>query len=180
MSSEPIPIAHISKVMNEEDPLSVEPQEVKAEEEVEDKSKVSDKSPLVPIDDLVTTLRTYGNPSLKLGNVGQIREPEPFMGKDPKKLKTFLLQCRLYFRGSSDFEDRSKRVTFALSYLRDIAQEWFEPRLLGLTDDYPAWLNDWDLFVSELKNNPGPFDESADIEHKLSHLCMKDTQRISV
>ena len=48
----------------------IEPQEVKAEEEVEDKSKVSDKSPLIPIDDLVTALRTYMNPSLKLGNIG--------------------------------------------------------------------------------------------------------------
>ena len=70
MSSEPIPIAHISEVISEEDPPSVEPREVKAEEEVEDKSKVSDKSPLVPIDDLVTALRTYGNPSLKSGNIG--------------------------------------------------------------------------------------------------------------
>ena len=73
----------------------------------------------------------------------------------------------------------SKRVTFALSYLWDIAQEWFEPGLLGLTDDYPEWLDDWDLFVTELKNNFGPFNESADIKHELSHLRMKDTQRIS-
>ena len=77
-------------------------------------------------------------------------------------------QCHLYFWGSSNFEDGSRRVTFALSYLRDIAQEWFKPRLLGLTDNYPEWLDDWDLFVSELKNNFGPFDESADIKHELS------------
>ena len=179
MSSEPIPITHISEVINEEDPPSIEPREAEAEEEVEDKPKVSDKSPLVPIDDLVTALRTYGNSSSKSGNVGRIREPEPFTGKDPKKLKTFLLQCRLYFRGLSDFEDGSKRVTFALSYLRDIAQEWFEPGLSGLTDDYPEWLDDWDLFVAELKTNFGPFDESADIKHELSHLRMKDNQRIS-
>ena len=51
------------------------------EVEVEDKPKFSDKSPLVPIDDLVTALRTYRNPSLKSGNISQIREPEPFMGK---------------------------------------------------------------------------------------------------
>ena len=179
MSSEPLPIAHISKVINGEDPPSVEPREDEVEAEAEDKPKVSDKSPLVPIDDLVSALKTFRNPSSKSGSIGRIREPEPFTGKDPKKLKTFLLQCHLYFRGSSDFEDGSKRVTFALSYLQDIAQEWFEPRLLGLTDDYPEWLDDWDLFVTELKNNFGPFDESADIEHELSHLCMKDTQRIS-
>ena len=101
MSSKPLPIAHISEVINEEDPPSVEPREDEVEAEAEDKPKVSDKSPLVPIDDLISALKTFRNPSSKSGSIGRIREPEPFMGKDPKKLKTFLLQCRLYFQGSS-------------------------------------------------------------------------------
>ena len=101
------------------------------------------------------------------------------MGRDLKKLKGFIFQCRLYFWGSSEFEDDSKRVTFALSYLRDIAQEWFKPGISGITDNYPEWLDSWDLFVEELQNNFGPFDESADVEHKLTNLRMKDSQWIS-
>ena len=176
MSSEPVPIAHISKVVNiEEDLLSQETLEV--EEEI--KPMVQDKSPLVLVDDLVSTLRTFGNPSSKSRNIGRIKEPETFTGRDPRKLKAFIFQCRLYFWGSSKFEDNSKRVTFALSYLRDIAQEWFEPRISGITDDYPQWLDSWDLFVEELQNNFGPFDKSADVEHELTNLRMKDSQCIS-
>ena len=176
MSSEPVPIAHISKVVNiKEDLLSQETPKV--EEEI--KPMVQDKSPLVPVDDLVSTLRTFRNPSSKSGNIGRTKEPETFMGRDPKKLKAFIFQCCLYFWGLSEFEDDSKRVTFALSYLQDIAQEWFEPGISGITDNYPKWLDSWDLFVEELQNNFGPFDKSADIEHKLTNLQMKDSQHIS-
>jgi hypothetical protein len=57
-------------------------------------------------------------------DAGKLSEPEPFTGKDPKKLKAFIFQCQLYFQ-NSDFDSDSKKVTFALSYLRDVAQEWF-------------------------------------------------------
>ena len=176
MSSEPVPIAHISEVVNiEEDLLSQETLDVK----VEIKPTVQDKSPLVPVDDLVPVLRTFRNPSLKSGNIGRIMEPKTFTGRDPKKLKGIIFQCCLYFWGSSEFEDDSKRVTFALSYLRDVAQEWFKPGISSITDDYPKWLDSWDLFVEELQNNFGPFNESTDIEHKLTNLQMKDSQQIS-
>ena len=130
MSSEPVPIAHISNVVNiEEDFLSQETPEV--EEEI--KPMVQDKSPVVPIDDLISTLRTFGNPSSKSRNVGRIKEPEIFTGRDSKKLKAFIFQCCLYFWGSSKFD-------FALSYLWDIAQEWFKPGISSITDDYPNGL----------------------------------------
>ena len=134
MSSEPIPIAHISKeIQIKEDPPSEEPEEIKDNDE----PKVQAKSSVVPVDDLVSTLKSFGGSSSKAGNIGWIQEPESFSGKDPTKLKAFLFQCCLYFWGLSDFEDGSRRVTFALSYLQDVAQEWFEPRISGLTDNYP-------------------------------------------
>ena len=130
MPSDPIPIANISKeIIVEENFPSHEPQEVKEEVDL----KAEDKSSSIPIDDLVSALRSFGKSSSKPGTIGNLREPEPFMGRDPKKLKPFLFQCWLYFWGSSKFEDDSKRVTFALSYLWDMAQEWFEPGLSGLT-----------------------------------------------
>ena len=119
MSSEPIPIAHISEeIQIKEDPLSEDPEEIKGN----DKPKVQAKSSVVPVDDLISTLKSFGGSSSKAGNIGQIREPEPFLGKDPTKLKAFLFRYRLYFWGSSDFEDGSRRVTFALSYLWDIVR----------------------------------------------------------
>ena len=176
MPSDPIAVANISEEIIVEDNFpSHEPQEVKEEVDL----KVEDKSSFILVDDLVSALRSFGKTSLKLGTIGNLREPELFMGRDPKKLKPFLFQCQLYFQGSSEFEDDSKRVTFALSYFWDVAQEWFEPGLSGLTDIYPQWLDSWDLFVDELQNNFGPFNESSDVEHKLTNLRMKDSQCIS-
>ena len=60
-----------------------------------------------------------------------------------------------------------------------MAQEWFEPGISDLTDDYPEWLDNWDLFVDKLQTNFGPFDESANVKHKLTNLRMKDSQCIS-
>ena len=100
--------------------------------------------------------------------------------RDPKKLKTFILQCCLYFQGSSDlFKDEAHRITFVISYLWDVALEWFEPGLSGLTEEPPTWLEDWDAFVEELQTNFGPYDESGDVESELVNLQMKDSQRIS-
>ena len=81
MSSEPIPIAHISKeIQIEEDPPSEEPEEIKDDNE----SKVQTKSSIVPVDDLVSILKSFGGSSSKAGNIGWVWEPEPFLGMDPK------------------------------------------------------------------------------------------------
>jgi hypothetical protein len=66
-------------------------------------------------------------------DTGKLREPEPFTGKDPKKLKAFIFQCQLYF-WNLDFDSDSRKVTFALSYLWNVAQEWFEPGISRLTN----------------------------------------------
>ena len=129
MPSEPVPIGNISEEVIVEESFPSQ----KAQE-----AKVEDKSTSIPVDDLVSALRSFRKSS-KSESVGRLREPEPFTGKDPTKLKPFLFQCWLYFQGPSDFEDDTKKITFALSYLWDLAEEWFEPRLSGLTNTYPPW-----------------------------------------
>ena len=112
-------------------------------------------------------------------DAGKFKEPKPFTGWDPKKLKAFIFQCQLYFRSSSDFNDGTQRVNFALSYLKDVAQEWFEPGISGLTSEPPVWLSNWDAFVEELRHNFGPFDKQGDAETELMNLYMKDSQQVS-
>jgi len=129
------------------------------------------------LNDFVSAIKALGKNAAKSDKV---REPEPFNSRDPKKLKTFILQCCLYFRGSSDsFQDEAHHITFAISYLRDVALEWFEPGLSGLTEEPPTWLEDWDAFVKELQTNFGPYDKSGDVESELVNLRMKDSQHIS-
>jgi hypothetical protein len=111
------------------------------------KSPKLEPSTSTQADDLVRAIKKLGK--IK-SDAGKLREPEPFTGKDPKKLKAFIFQCQLYFR-NSDFDSDFKKVTFALSYLRDVAQEWFEPGISRLTDEPPEWFDNWEAFLDELR-----------------------------
>jgi Retrotransposon gag protein len=126
-------------------------------------------------DDLVKAIKKLGKMN---SDAGKLCEPEPFTRKDRKKLKAFIFQCQLYFR-NSDFDSDSKKVTFALSYLRDVAQEWFEPGISGLTNEPLEWFDNWEAFLDELCTNFGPYDETGDAEHELTNLHMRDSQRVS-
>jgi len=145
--------------------------------QVEDPQDDMEKDKSSELNDFVSAIKALGKNAAKSGKV---REPEPFNSRDPKKLKTFILQCCLYFWGSSDsFQDEACCITFTISYLQDVALEWFEPGLLGLTKESPTWLEDWEAFVKELQTNFGPYNKSGDVESELVNLQMKDSQHIS-
>ena len=62
----------------------------------------------------------------------KLHEPDQFDGTDPKKLHTFLIQCELNFQDQPRaFHTDCTKVTFAQSYLKGMALEWFEPDLLN-------------------------------------------------
>jgi Domain of unknown function (DUF4939) len=139
------------------------------------KSPKPESSPSTQANDQVLAIKKLGK--IK-SDAGKLREPELFTGKDPKKLKAFIFQCQLYF-WSSDFDSDSRKVTFALSYLWDVAQEWFEPGISRLTDEPPEWFDNWEAFSDELCTNFGPYDETGDAEHELTNLCIRDNQCVS-
>ena len=140
---------------------------------------IDDKPPVISLSDLVSAMKSFREPSVKAEKAAELRKPETFTGKDSKKLKAFLFQCRLYFRSSPFYDDDFNKVTFALSHLSDTAQQWFEPGVSDETVEPPDWLTDWDLFVQQLQDNFGPTNETADLEHDLSNLYMRENQRIS-
>src|SRR3984893_407542 len=109
----------------------------------------------------------------------RVREPEPFDGSDARKLHSFLVQCELNFQDRpKNFPQDSDRVNFAVSFLKGMALEWFEPAILGESVE-EDWLEDWDLFLRELKTNFGPFDPTGDAEVEIDHLRMKDSHRVT-
>ena len=68
------------------------------------------------------------------------------------------------------------KVTFALSYLKGTALDWFEPLLTsGLN---PAWLDNYSNFVLELRKNFGPHNPEGEAEADLENLRMPDNQCI--
>src|SRR5277367_1968389 len=105
-------------------------------------------------------------------------KPDTFDGSDPKKLNNFVLLCGLHFRSNpSSFDDDGAKVTFALSYLRGTALEFFEPSVLDPPEDCD-WLEDWSAFVRTLRKDFGPIDPAADAEDSLDNLKMWENQRI--
>ena len=117
-----------------------------------------------------------------LSSHAKVREPDTFDGTEPKKLRTFLVQCELCFqdRPKAFRQDRAK-VTFTQSYLKGMTLEWFEPDLLdpGSPAQRPRWMDSWIDFVAELQKTFGPHDPVADAEHQLEHLVMKDNHRVT-
>ena len=105
------------------------------------------------------------------------KEPDTFDGSDPRKLNNFILLCNLYFRNNSSYDEDETKVTFALSYLRGTALEYFEPAILD-TDDMPLWMDNWSAFVRTLRVQFGPIDPTADAEDGIDNLRMHDNQRI--
>ncbi|KIO03780.1 hypothetical protein M404DRAFT_26739 [Pisolithus tinctorius Marx 270] len=107
----------------------------------------------------------------------KVHKPDTFNGSDAKKLHEFLIQCELNFQDHPHAfcSDRVK-VTFAQSYLKGMAQAWFEPDLLNPEGyDCPLWMDDYHEFLHELTTNFGPHDAIADAIQQLENLTMKDS-----
>lgn len=108
----------------------------------------------------------------------KVKEPDTFDGSDSRKLNNFILLCDLYFRHKpSAYSDDSAKVTFALSHLRGLALDLFEPAILD-SEESPDWLTDWSAFLRTLRSHFGPIDPVADAEDAIDNLKMRENQRI--
>ena len=100
-----------------------------------------------------------------------------FNGTDPKKLRTFLVQCELIYSDQPKaFQLDRAKLTFAQSYLKGMALEWFKPDLLNTSNpaNCPHWMDNWIAFIAELQSTFGPHNPVTDAEHQLDHLQIKD------
>lgn len=110
-----------------------------------------------------------------------VRSPDQFDGSTPVELRTFFTQLELVFKARPrTFDSDEKRVTYALSYLKGTALQWFEPYLLeGPSDEPPLFMSDFQAFREELWVNFGPYDATGDAEHKLRDLQMRNSDHIA-
>ena len=74
------------------------------------------------------------------------------------------------------FQTENAKVNYAMSFLKGMALDYFEP-FLDTPDDEPAWLEDYELFIEELLINFGPYDALTDAEVELDALIMKDSHK---
>ena len=56
-----------------------------------------------------------------------VREPDLFSRGSPNELQAFIFQCQIYFRTcKGEFTENTKKIFFAISYLWDVALDYFE------------------------------------------------------
>lgn len=108
------------------------------------------------------------------------RDPDPYDGSDPIKLRAFLSQCKLVFRARPrDFQEDTVKITYAVSWLKGTALRWFEPTLALADHELPRFAYDWDVFEETLKNTFGEPDPVQTATHKLENLRMQDYHHIT-
>jgi len=78
-----------------------------------------------------------------------VKEPDLFSGGSPDELWAFIFQCQIYFHAcEGEFLKDTKRIFFAISYLRGVALDYFEP-FINEAKAYQNFdfLEDWSAFV---------------------------------
>jgi len=107
-----------------------------------------------------------------------LRKPDQFDGRHPDQLNNWLFSVKLNleqgrWRQKSDYE----KVLYAISYLTGVSSEWFQVGVMA--NNQPPWVHDYDLFVKELRNQFGPYNEHGDAVEQLAHIKMSDSQHIT-
>src|SRR5882724_5656487 len=103
-------------------------------------------------------------------------EPDPFDSSNSRKLRTFILQCKLQFRDRKDiFEDDTNKVNYVLSFFKGTALDCFESAVLDPVE--PPWLSDFDLFIEELEANIGTYNPVGEAEAELEGLHMHESHQ---
>jgi len=107
-----------------------------------------------------------------------VRKPEPFTGKDPRKWRPFITECRLNFHAKPTiFQLEKHRVAFALSYLKETALNHMI-HLLTKSQRHPALLQ-WDAFEEEFGRMFGPANRKIEAESAMRQMFMGHDERFS-
>jgi len=83
-----------------------------------------------------------------------IHEPDLFNRGNIDELQVFVFQCQIYFQASSgEFTEDLEQIFFAISYLRGVALDYFEP-FINEADLYQIYdfLKSWPAFIQKLSN----------------------------
>ena len=76
----------------------------------------------------------------------KIRDPNTFDGSDSKKLRGFLLQCKLNFQSKpKSFQTKQLKVNYSLSFLKGTTLDYFKLYLTDYLATEPVWLNNYVL-----------------------------------
>lgn len=128
---------------------------------------------------LTSAQRAAGDVVAAEGRV-RIKDPERFTGKDPDKLRPFIMSCELNFQGNPrTYRNDLTKITYAVAHLADSAQLWYEPYFYNAPNPAPLFCSNWDEFKRELSSQFGNPHEERDAERELMKLKMAENHKVS-
>src|SRR5882724_8099567 len=105
-------------------------------------------------------------------------KPDEFTGQDLSKLCPFVVSCIMAFDSRPrKFATDQQRVSYAASYLSDIAMLWWQLILVAFPE--LSICNDWGEFVNQLNTYFGQPDLAQASERTLRALKMQDYQHVN-
>jgi hypothetical protein len=110
----------------------------------------------------------------------KVKEPDRFTGKDPAKLRSFIMSCELVFQGNPrTYQNDLAKITYAVAYLSESAQLWYEPYFANPPAELPDFCQNWLAFREELKAQFGNPHEERDAIRELMKLKMAEGHKVS-
>ena len=126
----------------------------------------------INLQSLLLVLTRQSNPPLKKRH-HNVKEPDPFSGGSPDELCVFIFQYQIYFWAcEGEFAIDTGKIFFAISYLRGVALDYFEP-FINKLDPHQSldFLEDWSVFVQKLYNIFGSYSPEDDDENAIVAIC---------
>ena len=93
-------------------------------------------------------------------------KPPPGFGGDRSQLRTWLVQCNMYF-GATRVTSEADRIAYTKSLLRDAAAKWITPYAEG---SRPETWNTWNEFVDALKGQFADVDAENSARTKIESM----------
>ena len=108
----------------------------------------------------------------------KVRNPDPFDGNSPEKLRIFLFQCDVVFQAQPKaYASHQAKIFFAISFLKGMAMEYFEPYITEKGRDSTVkydFLEDWDAFHQHINNQFGSYNPEQDNEDALYNMTFPE------
>ncbi|MBW0470437.1 hypothetical protein O181_010152 [Austropuccinia psidii MF-1] len=111
-----------------------------------------------------------------------MKAPDSFYGTQAHKLRGFIQSCQLIFHNApaNFFSDR-KKVLYSTSFLTGRAGKWIEPYLSNISNEDPSYfLNNWQLFETQLFTLFGDPNKVRKAEQELDNLRMRESGHVSL
>src|SRR5882724_9146027 len=122
--------------------------------------------------------QNYTGPYGHGGEDSETAKPEKFTGWDPSKLCPLVVSWIMAFDSRPrKFATDRQRVSYAASYLSDIAMLWWQPILVTFPE--LSIRNDWGEFVDQLNTYFGQPNLAQASERTLRALKMQDYQHVN-